>query len=205
MNFGSSIGSARAIADFICAHARAGHVAYDIGAKDGRYTALLLRAGMQVHAFEEGIACGALERRFFGEAKVHVHSVALLNSGGVTFYLDERSDGGQVQACGTLDRFIDMAPPSPALIKIAADGADTQIIKGAANTIRRARPVIIFEMWESDWFDGLTDVFKRLNQTHQLFVLETGEDALQRYSRAAPDHFAKDAITNIGCVPRSAP
>ncbi|HTW28930.1 MAG TPA: FkbM family methyltransferase [Acetobacteraceae bacterium] len=158
--------------------ARPDGIAVDAGAYIGLHTVTMARCFAHVHAFEpqRGIyqlLCGNLVLN--GCANVEAHQLALYDhAGGMRLAPPERqeiptpmADGqpdyarisnaaaltfesldggaGEVRAV-TLD---ELGLEGVALIKIDTQGADLRVLRGAEATIRRCRPVVLFE-WERD-------------------------------------------------------
>jgi FkbM family methyltransferase len=58
------------------------------------------------------------------------------------------SDGRTVDVrTKTIDTWCEETGSVPALIKIDAEGTEPLILEGARETMRRHRPVLIFELW----------------------------------------------------------
>lgn len=157
--------------------AQPGAIAIDAGAYIGVHTLTMARWFDTVHAFEpqRGIyqmLCGNLALNCC--MNVITHNAALYDrTGWVRLAPQERQetaapihnglpdyahidnaaalsfdfdpDGGEVPAI-TIDG---MELENVALIKVDAQGADLRVLRGATDTIRRSRPVVLFE-WERD-------------------------------------------------------
>lgn len=140
---------------------RAGFTAIDVGANDGLYTHAFARTGATVEAFEPQSGClGVLQSYGRGRRNVRVHSVALGDAPGEATLHVPRRDGSAVSgharlspfsgdeetqriSVKTLDSF---AFASVAVIKIDVEGHEGAVLRGAAETIRRWRPMLVVEI-----------------------------------------------------------
>jgi FkbM family methyltransferase len=132
----------------------------DIGANHGAVLAEICRvspAGRHV-AFEPlPHLCSALREAF---PNVDIHQAALSNRAGEAdfAYVHGPSDGwsgllfrpppsGSQADVEHIDVRLEVLDPDyvPALVKIDVEGAEQQVIEGAVSTVRRHRPVVIFE------------------------------------------------------------
>ena len=158
--------------------ARASGVAVDVGAYIGLHTVTMARLFARVHAFEPQPAiyqtlCGNLVLN--GCANATAHNVALYDSAGemhlapaerqeiavpmagfdpdyslisnaaALTYEVRPSGSGNVKSMA-LD---DLSLEDVALMKVDTQGSDLHVLRGAVSTIRRCRPVVLFE-WERD-------------------------------------------------------
>jgi FkbM family methyltransferase len=137
-------------------------VMFDIGANWGHFSLQVAsRPGFrgQIHAFEPMPSTYRdLEASIKGarlEAVVHPHNVAMSDSDGaahMTMPDGEHSglativadDSGVPMRRARLDS---LGLPAPSVMKIDVEGHEAAVLRGAAQTIREARPMIIFESW----------------------------------------------------------
>ena len=156
------------IARAIRAHVTPGCLVLDVGANRGSYTRVAARLGARVAAFEPHPEhARTLRARHIPGVSVWPLVVSD-RVGCIAFHLDTRpgmhgvassiltleglSDGRTVNVqTTTIDTWCAETGSVPALIKIDAEGAEPLILEGARETIRRHRPVLIFELWESPW------------------------------------------------------
>ena len=158
--------------------ARLDGVAVDAGAYIGLHTVTMSHTFGTVHAFEPQLGIYQLLRANLAlndSTNVVTHNLALYdragpmrlapqnrqevptpmrdghpdyaritNAAALTFEVTDEG-GGEVRAVA-LD---DLALEGVALIKVDTQGADLRVLRGAEDTIRRCRPVILFE-WERD-------------------------------------------------------
>ena len=134
-------------------------VVVDVGANIGNHAVFFARRGCTVHALEPSpVVLPVLEDNVsrHGRGLVHIHPVALGASAG-TATIDHRSDG--VHACTvvdtarpgdirveTLDRFVELnGIARVALLKIDVETFELDVVRGALQTIRRDRPIIMAE------------------------------------------------------------
>lgn len=140
---------------------RPGVCAIDVGANDGLYTHAFARTGAQVEAFEPQPACLGILRSYERHHRnVRVHDVALGAEHGEAVLHVPRLNGARVSgharlggvngdaerhtvAVRTLDSF---GFTNVAVIKVDVEGHEADVLRGAAETIRRWRPMLIVEI-----------------------------------------------------------
>jgi FkbM family methyltransferase len=146
-------------------------VMYDVGAHIGFYSLPAARLGAQVIAFEPDPESAArlqmhVERNHLTE-KVRVVEAAAwsTSTSAITFRRGlPRSQGGvawgdcqPVVATGPLiqvktirlDDFIAAGGPPPQIVKVDVEGAESEVLKGADEAIRKFRPILIVEVHTS--------------------------------------------------------
>lgn len=138
-------------------HIRQFRHAVDIGANCGIWTRVLARCFPLVHAFEpspEAVECFWLNnpwREMTERSQIVLHEVALgAEAGTVRLNTQLRSSGftradpeGDFEVeVRTLDSF---SLPHVDFIKIDVEGFEHPVVKGAAETIRKCRPLVILE------------------------------------------------------------
>jgi len=145
-------------------------VFYDIGANDGVFSLGYAAASRVVHAFEPSEqACSRLTERALarGIGNIAVHRVALADSTGtmtlhrfsddtfnslypraedqLSHYSLDAAESEEVRVV-RLDEFAaEEGLPPPDVVKIDIEGAELFALRGAAQTIRSAMPVILVE------------------------------------------------------------
>jgi FkbM family methyltransferase len=147
-------------------------VMYDVGAHIGFYSLPAARLGAQVVAFEPDPETAArlrahVERNNLSQ-RIKVVEAALwsVSDSLVSFRTGlPRSQGGiscgdcrPVVATGPfiqvmavrLDDFLAAGGPAPQLIKVDVEGAESEVLNGAADTIRVCRPSLIIEVHTPD-------------------------------------------------------
>jgi len=134
----------------------------DVGANEGRFLyEMTRRAPRGRHiAWEPVPHLAARLRELFPDAEVHEAAVGDTPAGDTRFVvvkndpaysgLREREypEGYESEEIRVrVERLDDELPPDyvPALIKIDVEGAELGVLRGAAETIRRHRPVVVFE------------------------------------------------------------
>ena len=140
-------------------------VALDIGAHLGTYTVVMASRGAAVHAFEPSprtreILSRTVANNTFSRP-VNVHAVALSDFTGHAHFTDGLGSGNHLSEDGgddpaatvavdvdTLDHWATTHDLSGLfVIKIDAEGADENVLRGAATVLQRLTPVIIVEFW----------------------------------------------------------
>lgn len=150
-------------------HVRQRRVAVDAGAHIGIWTRLMAASFREVYAFEpvlENFDC--LRANTHDLKNVARFQVALgAHKDQVDMTLDEGCNSGtwHVKPIGntplvTLDRFCVGMLCNVDLMKIDVEGFEGFVISGAVETIKRDKPVVVFEdnglgtrYYESDWLD----------------------------------------------------
>lgn len=151
----------RAVQDTFAAVVRPGDVVWDVGAHIGFFSLLasrLVGPNGRVHAFEP---IAGNRRRLLtslelnSATNVTVHDCALSDTPGerilfargasATWTLVERggSEGTPIR-CKTLDEFATSGPP-PTLIKIDAEGAEVDVLRGGLELIAKQYPKLVVE------------------------------------------------------------
>lgn len=144
---------------------RAGQIIFDIGANVGEYTfqfSRLVGPTGHVHAFEPiGYNFGTLKSmiRRAKLSNVTAHQVALSDCCGVArmgipavldHSLGQFTGDGEPVRVKTLDHLIAEGFPVPDFIKCDVEGNAPQVVRGAANLIRKRKPLWLMEVWNSD-------------------------------------------------------
>jgi FkbM family methyltransferase len=144
-------------------HVHAGDRVVDVGASWGVYTHALAGRGARVEAFEPFPECAAaLDAYARGHARVHVHRVALSDHEGEATLHVPRLAGDAVPTWGSLrppgrgDELLELkvavrtldsfALDDVRLVKIDVEGEELSVLRGAAATLARSRPMLIVEI-----------------------------------------------------------
>lgn len=202
----------------LLAHVPEGGIFFDVGSYFGYYALLAARRGAEVHAFEPSPPNFAhlYEHAALNPwARLHCHRIALSDEvGRAAFALasdDNRGTGhlvtpgsgeaySEIQAT-TLDAFVDAKKIGRiAALKIDVEGAELRVLRGAENTLRRDRPVLLVEVNEpclrraGGSAAELTDALRALDYR------------LVRTAYAGPSEFVslapREDYTNVLCLPR---
>lgn len=212
-------GLANPVARFIRRRIQPGSVAFDIGAHHGRYTAQLAKSCRLVYAFEpnpESVTRLRANTTRFTNVTV-VPKAVTDRSGHIEFHIDTRpqwagvassvhvlddlAHAGQIRTIGvdaiTIDEFC-AEGIVPQFMKIDVEGNEPAVIEGARRIIAEARPVLVFEFWETWWERGYREIFHELARYYDLVRLQDGSDAMALYSRKACN-----GIADIGAIPRT--
>jgi FkbM family methyltransferase len=199
-----------------------GRLALDIGANRGDYTKQLAARFDRVSAFEpDPGSFKHLKDNLAGFANVQPVNQAVSDSVGfLPFYRDLRPELGGLASsvhdlkidsefselitvpCTTIDNHCRDDGDQVAFIKIDVEGHEPAVFAGARETIRRWRPVICFEFWET-WYDrGYGSLFKSLFDIYDLTVLQTGESVVARYELTQGRISGTPGTCDILCRPR---
>jgi FkbM family methyltransferase len=163
----------------VCRTIEPGQRVIDIGASVGVYTHALHRRGALVEAFEPQPSCLETLRAYAaahsqvrvypvalgskkGRATLHVPVIAgrLLSAGASLAKPQEASERISVDV-HTLDsyEFSDVA-----LIKIDVEGAELDVLRGAAKTIARSKPVLLVEIERRHHSGPINSVFSFITE-----------------------------------------
>lgn len=174
-----------------------GMIAFDIGANRGQTAQLLSEIGALTYAFEPIPECIAeIEAR-------NLHNVTIVQTalsdqrGTAEFHVDERVGAGMEAsslrvlegvfgkaievAVTTIDTFVHENAITPDFIKIDVEGVEEKVIAGGMQTIRRHRPIIVFEIWGYNW-PRLENTVRDLSGMYRFECASDGSDAIERYS-----------------------
>jgi FkbM family methyltransferase len=129
---------------------------FDVGANVGFYTLLAARrTGGPVHAFEPFPANLETLRRHIDLNRcqnVQVHDVAVSDAAGVLSFASGdcpetgRLDAGgetQVKVIGIDEEISAGRLPCPDVVKIDAEGAESDVLRGAQSTLTTGRPILL--------------------------------------------------------------
>ena len=59
-----------------------------------------------------------------------------------------------------LDDFVTAGGPAPQIIKVDVEGSESEVLMGAANTLREHHPVLILEVHTGDQFAAVTQILE---------------------------------------------
>ena len=135
-------------------------VFWDIGAYHGLYSIRLAKAGKKVVAFEPNLASyRVLERNIaLNQVDVSPQNLALFSTGGILELLDDGVTSRIISPENTayrtlvygsaLDSLLFGPSPNdpPDFIKIDAEGAEIEILRGAMVTLCKIRPKLLIEV-----------------------------------------------------------
>ena len=158
-------------------YVQTGSVVFDVGAHSGFHSlfcALLTGPRGQVLAFEPNpISRQSLERQIAVNSAVHIRVMpyALSDHRGTALLTSEnavskiRSYGTFPVVLQTIDALIDNGLPVPQVIKIDVEGSERDVLKGALQTLRNHRPIVLCDYDGDQTFSTVQDVLKPLNYT----------------------------------------
>ena len=153
-----------------------GAVVIDVGSYDGGTCLRFTERGFKVYGFE-------MDKNLFGHAaKVakennfvvencglgsHKHEAKYLPLNGGSTHLDD--DGSEVAQIITLDSYVREKNISRVdLIKLDVEGAELDVLKGAAVTIAQFKPILLisaYHKWDDFWI--LSEFVKKLNPEYE--------------------------------------
>jgi|GEM_PF-3573911 len=209
---------------FFRTFAKPGDLVFDIGANLGQSTmsaAVAVGIAGRVYSFEPNpVTFKVMSANLKRMGLVNVTPVELAlsdRSGSVDFYVDMRAEFGSQGSslrelddlkaqgktkktsvkCSTLDAFCAEHQLQPKLLKIDVESFEPQVVAGGRNFIEGARPIILFEFWESWWDKGFRELFEYLAPLYRLIRIQDGMDVEKwYYSNVGP------GVADILCLPR---
>jgi FkbM family methyltransferase len=144
--------------------ARRDRVSLDVGANKGVYAYAMLAHSAAVHAFEPNPKLFAMLQRW-ARGRVQLHPIALSSTSGDADLLVPRTKAGYSNQGASLSsvkvkgahgtvrvdavRLDEMNLPPIGFIKIDVEGFELEVLKGAAQTLRRDRPNLLIEIEEA--------------------------------------------------------
>lgn len=167
---------------------------WDIGANIG-YTALLYSQSTgengQVEAFEPGSKAFAhLKRTTSNHSNITCYQLGAFDyDGSIKFTESDQIDRSQVAnqddmdsnvveiQCIKLDTFVRDNPSKvPDIIKIDVEGFESQVIKGATETLKKHSPIIIFEALTANNYDDSVNSIKSSEQKYNFYqIMRSGK------------------------------
>lgn len=173
-----------------------GMVALDIGANRGLTAQAMVECGATVYAFEPIESCAAeIAARALPGVTI-VRSAVSDVEGTANLNLDLREGLGMEASSlcelpvhgptiavpvTTVDAFVNRNGLTPNFIKIDVEGVEERVITGGMQTIRRHRPIMIFEVWGYNW-PRFEAVIAELSSLYRFECASDGADALARYA-----------------------
>jgi FkbM family methyltransferase len=162
-------------------------VMYDVGAHIGFYSLPAARLGTEVIAFEpdpENVARlrAHVDRNGLGKKVLAVEAAAWSSScpsitfrrgsprsqGGISWrhHQPVLANGGIIEVASiSLDDFVARGGPIPHVIKVDAEGSESEVLKGAANILRNHQPILIAEVHTADEYAAVTQVLQNAAYT----------------------------------------
>lgn len=195
-------------------------VFFDIGANYGTHSLLFISQGIKTVSFEPNPSCKKEFDEFcrLNEFSGQMENVAVSNEEGtVDFWFPEketwlgtisestkeglRSDDLQKLRVPliTIDSYSTKSGLQPDLIKIDTEGNEVNVIEGATETIKKAKPLIIFECNDLSNRRDLQQTFNALNYQICLLPLLLNKPMISLNS----DEFAIDDAHNYIAVPQA--
>lgn len=151
--------------------------AIDIGANAGIWSWSLLRVAREVHAFEPNPKMfNRLEAALGGKA--HLYTVALSDTAGEADFIVPRTRRGYSNQHGSLSlmgtagehgiikvktcRLDDLDIRDVGFIKVDVEGFECAVLAGAAETLKRERPVLVVELEERHTGRPIVDLIEEV-------------------------------------------
>ena len=173
---------------------KAGDIVIDCGSYDGRTALRFKDMGCKIYGFEmnkenfKRAAEFAAENNFIVEnlgLGSYPHEMNYINSGGAS-KLDIH--GTDTTIITTLDRYVgEKNLPHVDFIKMDVEGAELDILKGAATTIMRFKPILAFSAYHKlDDFWTLTNFIKSIRPDYEFALRQyatTPEDIIDWFSK----------------------
>lgn len=167
-------------------------ICYDIGANLGYHTLIMARRASRgrVFAFEPLVEAAAILLRNLSAnsvANVVLVSKAVAATGGVIglgrdITIDQAAirwwgDGDSVHCpfrceCVSVDEFVAAGNPAPTFMKIDVEGAESEVLAGAIDSLRRFRPAIICETHGAEQAKSVYEIVTEAGYT-SLFKVTT--------------------------------
>lgn len=175
-----------------------GTVVYDVGAHLGYYSVLAAALGGSVHAFEpskgtlpvletnvQGIATLIPKAVWKEQTVLQLKDFGARHSAINTFLSPRDEALGDPEATyavetTTVDHYVEESGQLPRLIKIDAEGAELQVLQGAAATIESARPLITVEVGDT--------AQDRTSRSALEFALELGYTPYELHDQGVRPH-----------------
>ncbi|HVW38786.1 MAG TPA: FkbM family methyltransferase [Pirellulales bacterium] len=205
---------------FIRYHVTSDDVVLDIGANQGLIANLVSQLAESVYCLEPNAAAFSILEKNVTAAKTRLLQFAASDRcGTIDFYLDKRpnmcgvassvnvlddlhqqnqAEKVSVQAV-TIDRLCEQYRIRPTFIKVDVEGYEPAVFRGARETIRRHRPILVFEFWESWWNNGFSSLFADLEPYYHLVRIQDGVNVSQVYRSERGDK-----TVDIAALPRRA-
>lgn len=187
------------VTSFLLTHVMEGMTFIDVGANVGYFSLLaaqLVRPSGQVHAFEPARrTCDILRHNTRRYANITVQQKALWSSRTTLPFheygqryaalnslrnhrLVRESDIALTRSypveCLSLDEYCAALALAPDFIKIDAETAEPQILRGSGQTLARHRPIIAMEVWDDAARDSRNDIAFLLNHGYEVFEYQGG-------------------------------
>lgn len=213
---------------FIISCVKESSVVIDVGANMGTYAySISKKIGKngKVYAFEANPRTARQLKKNIKQNNIFVENLALSSEKGErVFYMHTKGTGptssleyfenidseGDLEKtviyCERLDSYCNDKKIIPTLIKIDVEGHEYHVIQGALETIKKYKPIIIFEFIEQWWIEKkIKDIFEMLSKDYYLMRIEDGKDATEVYKDFRIDEdidFRLSRNVNIGCLPK---
>lgn len=184
--------------------ARRDRISLDVGANKGVYAYALLEHSSAVHAFEPNPKLYRILESW-ARGRATLHPIALGDRPGTATLMIPKSGRGYSNQGGSLStvkigggaygevtvecrRIDDMEISGIGFIKIDVEGFESQVIRGAAETLRRDRPNLLIEIEEKHTRRPLPEIIGEICE-HGYRCLALQQGTLTAFERIDLDRF----------------
>jgi FkbM family methyltransferase len=198
----------------------------DVGANIGQHALVAASCGATVHAFEpvprlaEHLQCNVRLNRFQHRITVNSCALSASRSSGARLFVRSRADDGSHSMLSdgneenqtsiavtttTVDLYVRERRIEPALIKIDVEGAEAFVLDGAAETLARPSPPVIFletgDRLASSIGEGAESVLMRLFRSgYEVFKVNEDPFKITRVRQEGIDGTLSDYLAlHPGC------
>lgn len=196
-------------------------ISLDVGANKGVYAYALLAHSAAVHAFEPNPKMFEMLRRW-GGTRVHLHQMALGAVVGEAELLVPKSARGYSNQGASLSavkvagehravtvkvmRLDDLNLADVGFMKIDVEGFEREVLRGAAETLRRQRPNLLIEMEERHTKTPLNEMVAEVcGYGYACYALVKGSltpfSAIDIEARHLDPHARRDYLFNFVFLP----
>ena len=187
-------------------------IVYDIGGNIGYHTVGLAQKAKHVHAFEpneKNLRLLLLNTMLLKNVTIHAAACSDVkeNSYISDYELDDIGNYGECmmsdsvgQECKTI-RIDDLDLPLPNVMKIDVEGYELKVFNGARETIKRSKPVILYESMHGTGFDLIYD-FLHTELDYDIYWFPAPNYNINNYNKVKENIFGNGGVINCLAVPK---